>query len=71
MSGELISIEDTYKEVSLYKKSGGNNDMMTNAASSVSATNIGNGTRVNSNSYEEMKYSQHNSEILKRSMTVI
>ena len=45
--------------------------MMTNAASSVSATNIGNGTRVNSNSYEEMKYSQHNSEILKRSMTVI
>ena len=23
LSGELISIEDTYKEVSLYKKSGG------------------------------------------------
>ena len=45
--------------------------MMTNAATSASATNIGSGARINSNSYEEMKYSQHNSEVLKRSMTVI
>ena len=28
LSGELISIEDTYKEVSLYKKSGASNDAM-------------------------------------------
>ena len=56
MSGELISIEDTYKEVSMYKKSGGNNDMMTNAAASSSATNIGGGgNRMNGNQFEEMK----------------
>ena len=40
LSGELISIEDTYKEVSLYKKSGGNNDMMTNAVASASSPHI-------------------------------
>ena len=45
--------------------------MMTSAAASASATNIGSGSRTNSNAYEEMKYSQHNSEVLKRSMTVI
>ena len=28
LSGELISIEDTYKEVGLYKKSGASNDNM-------------------------------------------
>ena len=32
LSGELISIEDTYKEVSQYKKSGGSNDLITQAA---------------------------------------
>ena len=31
LSGELISIEDTYKEVSLYKKSGASNDAMRNS----------------------------------------
>ena len=36
LSGELISIEDTYKEVSLYKKSGTSNDAMR-------ASNNGNG----------------------------
>ena len=28
LSGEMISIEDTYKEVSLYKKSGGSKESM-------------------------------------------
>ncbi len=40
LSGELISIEETYKEVSLYKKSGASNDAM--RTSGVSA-NSGNG----------------------------
>lgn len=40
LSGELISIEETYKEVNLYKKSGASNDAM--RASGVSA-NSGNG----------------------------
>ena len=68
LSGELISIEDTYKEVSQYRKSGGNNDMLTNAAASASSPNI---RAQNNATYEEMKASQHNSEVMKRSMTVI
>ena len=57
MSGELISIEDTYKEVNMYKKSGGNNDMLTNAvATSSSVPNMGVAPRMNNNNqFEEMK----------------
>lgn len=79
LSGELISIEDTYKEVSLYKKSGASNDAM--RASGVSASSNGNGSNsagtfatasmVHGQNYEELKQSQQISDGMKRSMTVI
>ena len=31
LSGELISIEETYKEMALYRKSGQSNDQLTNS----------------------------------------
>lgn len=31
LSGELISIEETYKEMALYRKSGASNDALTNS----------------------------------------
>jgi len=78
LSGELISIEDTYKEVNLYKKSGASNDAMR-------ASGVGSNGGSGSNSagtfathgnqhgqyFEELKQSQHISEGMKRSMTVI
>ena len=42
--------------------------MLTNAAASASSPNI---RAQNNGAYEEMKHSQHNSEVMKRSMTVI
>ena len=64
LSGELISIEDTYKEVSLYKKSGASNDamrvsggvnqQMSNSATAIVTTAGGQGHASN---YEELKQS--------------
>ena len=78
LSGELISIEDTYKEVSLYKKSGASNEAMrvsNGANGSGSGTNSA-GTfatagNIHGQNYEELKNSQQISEGMKRAMTVI
>ena len=77
LSGELISIEDTYKEVSLYKKSGASNDAMRNSGNghnpigSNSAGAFATAANIHGQNYEELKQSQQISEGMKRSMTVI
>ena len=67
LSGELISIEDTYKEVSLYKKSGASNDAMRNsghsshnggASGSSSAGAFATAANIHGQNYEELKQSQ-------------
>ena len=72
LSGELISIEDTYKEVSLYKKSGGpaNKEAAGKSQPGAAGINAGNpagissaGTfatagNVHGQNYEELKQSQ-------------
>lgn len=61
LSGELISIEDTYKEVSLYKKSGASNDAMRssgnghNPSGSNSAGAFATAASVHGQNYEELK----------------
>ena len=63
LSGELISIEDTYKEVSLYKKSGASNDGMrvsggpNGTPMSNSASAFATVTNLNGQTYEELKQS--------------
>ena len=64
LSGELISIEDTYKEVSLYKRSGASNDAMRNSGNghnqinpvgSNSAGAFATAASVHGQNYEELK----------------
>lgn len=64
LSGELISIEDTYKEVSLYKKSGASNDAMRNSSNgnsggsgSNSASAFATAANIHGQNYEELKQS--------------
>ena len=63
LSGELISIEDTYKEVSLYKKSGASNDAMRSSGNGHHQLNPGSNSAgafataasVHGQNYEELK----------------
>ena len=77
LSGELISIEDTYKEVSLYKKSGTSNEAIrasnnrNGGVVSNSAVAFATAGNIHGQNYEELKQSQQISEGMKRSMTVI
>ena len=64
LSGELISIEDTYKEVSLYKKSGASNDGMRVSAGSNGGQTMSNSAaqfttsaNMNGQNFEELKQS--------------
>ena len=70
LSGELISIEDTYKEVSLYKKSGASNDALRSSGGPGnngvgvggingvnSAGNFATAGNVHGQNYEELKQS--------------
>lgn len=84
LSGEIISIEDTYKEVSQYRKSGGSKDSMRVSGVNSGSGAIGVGSNVNNTGgsfatvgnihgahFEELKQSQQMSDGMRRSMTVI
>ena len=56
----MISIEDTYKEVGMYKKSGGNNELMTQGAIGMTTNSAGNFATANNalnQNYEDLKQS--------------
>lgn len=75
LSGELISIEETYKEMALYRKSGASNDQLTNSlGNSDSQARRREDIQViqkTPNRTESMEQSAGTSELQKRSMTVI